>query len=584
MAFDRTFTELLKSRLNIVDVIGRAVSLSKKGHQYWACCPFHNEKTPSFSVNEEKQFYHCFGCGAHGDAITFTMEHQHMSFLEAVEKLAFDAGLEVPKASSEERAKDRQSHGMYEIMGAACAFFQKSLRGRGIEYLKERRHLSDELIANFRLGYAPDGNQLTKLLKEQGADQKLAIAAGLVRISDKTGAAYDYFRDRVMFPIQDAKGRIIAFGGRTLGDGEPKYLNSPENAIFQKGRNLYALSQARAHIGKANPAIVCEGYMDTIALHKFGFRTAVAPLGTAFTEGQMEILWRMDDEPILCFDGDEAGRNAGIRAALRTLPALKPGKSLRFCLIDRNLAKDPDEFLHSFGHDKFKELLERPLSLVDMLWSYFTSSRTIRTPEQRAGLEKEIALETARIKNESVRGFYQAELKRRAAESFRSPAPPGAAPPKANPENSNERMALACAITYPELFSKLLESGRKIELKTPALKKIFDIAAAEIAVRPHTRETILEFLHSHPRLHGILPENMLRFEIDSLARQPDKAGLVIREKLLLLERGNIEAEIRRLTAAAMGAKEGEAAGMQEKIAALKSEAEATGGKLRALEE
>jgi DNA primase len=339
------------------------------------------------------------------------------------------------------------------------------------------------------------------------------------------------------------------------------------------------MSQARAHVGKDNPIIVCEGYMDTIALHKFGFRTAVAPLGTAFTESQMEILWRMDDEPILCFDGDAAGRNAGIRAALRALPALKPGKSLRFCLIDSNMAKDPDEFLHSFGHDKFKEQLDRALPLADILWSYFTSGRTIATPEQRAGLEKDISFETARIKDESVRKFYEDELKRRARESFKS-APARKAPtPRANPENSNERMVLAFAITYPSLFLKFLEGGGRIELKNPALKKIFDSAAAEIAARPHPRETMLEFLHAK----GFIPENMLKFEIKSLIDRPNTAELVIREKILLLERANVEAEIKNLTAEAIAGK-GDQDAAARKISALKSEAEAISEKLRALEE
>ena len=582
MVLGREFTEHLKSRINIVDIIGRSIPLVKKGRQFWACCPFHGEKTPSFSVNADKQFYHCFGCGVHGDAITFTMEYQRMSFIEAIEKLAHDVGLDVPRATPEQKERDQKSHSLYEVLALARDFFQGNLAGSPAEeYLRAKRHLGPELIHNMRFGYAPDGNAICTLLREKCIDVRLATEAGLVRISERTNTPYDYFRGRVIFPIQDAKGRVVGFGGRILGDGEPKYLNSPESLVFQKSRNLYALSQARVHIDAENPPIVCEGYMDAVALHKFGFKTAMAPLGTSFTEGQMEILWRMSDEPILCMDGDRAGRTASIRAALRALPLLRPGKSLRFCLIDKDLAKDPDEFLHSHGRDKFKAELERSVSLVDVLWGYFTEGKTIDTPERRAGLEAEVARELARIKDQSVRALYTDDLRARMREAFRIAPARRAAPPKTAPESLSERMILAFAVTYPSLFHKFLESAKTIDIKTPALKKVFEIVVAELSIRPHTRETIMNFLKDK----GFLPENMLKFEITSLVSRPDTAELIIKEKLLTLEAENIRAEIAGLTRDSLAVSSGiDAEKTADRLSVLRDALEVVEDSIRALED
>jgi len=574
MSINREFLELLRARLSIVDVVGRTLPLVRKGMNHWACCPFHGEKTPSFSVNENKGYYHCFGCGAHGDIITFVMQTQNLSFIEAVERLAMDAGLEMPKLSPEDREKNKLSHDIYEVVALACDFFQKTLREKdgaaGLAYLQKRR-LSEDLIANFRLGFAPNSSygeaRLVHYLENKGVSVEKIIAAGLAKKSEKDGSVYDYFRNRVMFPIMDSRGRPIAFGGRVMDDSEPKYLNSPETPIFSKGRGLYGLCQAREHVSPTSPPIATEGYTDTIALHKFGFNTALAPLGTALTEEQMLTLWKLHDEPILCFDSDTAGRNAGVRAALRALPILKPGKSLRFCLMEG--AKDPDEFLHAFGVERMRDmLLNKSVSLSDMLWGYFTNGKLIKTPEQRSGLEAAINKELSLIKDESVRKFYADDFKARAREAFGAVRKAPSAPaPRANPENPNERMILAFAICYPVQFAKYIEKGAVIEIKNKRLKAIFDIVRAEAALRPHTRETMLALLHEK----NLKPESMLSFEIESIVGKPDTAKKILDERILILARDSMSAELKNLSSGILRAAPEEVAGMQAKIRAISDE-------------
>lgn len=573
MNIDKRFIENLRDRISIVDCISKYIPLTRKGKEYWGCCPFHNEKTASFSVVEDKSFYHCFGCGAHGDIITFMMQYQHLSFIEAIEQLCHDHGIEIPQSTPEQRAKDKQSHDLYEILKLTADFYKECLYSdegkEGLAYLR-KRGLSDEMIANFHLCYAPQGvNKLVKYLENKHIALKQILNSGLARISERTKTPYDYFRNRVLFPITDAKGRIIAFGGRVMDDSQPKYLNSPESIIFSKGRNLYGLAQARVEAIEKNQVIATEGYMDTISLHKFGFKTAVAPLGTAITEMQIELLWKLANEPILCFDSDTAGRKAGIRAALRVLPILRPGKSLRFCLIEG--AKDPDEFLHAFGHDKFQTMLDtKCISLSDILWLYFTSDKIIQTPEQRAGLEIEIKQELSRIKNESVLKFYMEDFANRMKKEFSKIAKtPKVVKPKANPENPNEKMILAFAITYPSVFFKFLEEGKKITLHNPVYKKIFDCVISEISINPHTRETMMKFLESK----GFNPSVLLKFEIDALIKKPDTAENIIREKILNLHKENLQFEKGELTKQALLATDDNVAKYQEKIKEINQEIE-----------
>jgi DNA primase len=331
--------------------------------------------------------------------------------------------------------------------------------------------------------------------------------------------------------------------------------------------------------GEKNEVIACEGYMDAIALHKFGFKNALAPLGTAITETQIELLWKLADEPILCFDSDEAGRRAGIRAALRSLPILKPGKSLKFCLIEG--AKDPDEYLHSFGRDKFADMLAGAVSLSDILWRYFTDGRQILTPEARAGLQQDIAREFSRMKSEAVRKFYMDDFAIRMKREFaKIPAARKSAAPKASPENPNEKMFLACALFKPSALSRMLEEGRRAELSHPLYKKIFADVVAEVSLNPHTRETLLKALNDR----GYRPENLLKFELGALAAAPDKVDVIMEEKLLSLRRGGLQDELKVLNREILSAPKerqeelrGKIKGVNAEISALDERLEHIGG-------
>lgn len=424
MALPQSFLDELRARLTLSTIIGRRVKLIRAGREYKACCPFHNEKTPSFTINDDKGFFHCFGCGAHGDVITFEMDIANLTFPEAVEKLAAEAGLEVPRASRQEVEQQKKRAGVLEVVEAACAFFEQQLRmpagKEGLAYL-HRRGLDDGTIARFRLGYAPRAGALKAAMAHYGIEEDQLVEAGLLKRRDD-GSVYDYFRDRVMFPITDRRGRPIAFGGRILGDGQPKYLNSPDTPLFHKGTVLYGLAQAREAAGKSGEIIVAEGYMDVIALARAGFAQAVAPLGTALTESQIEELWRLADEPTLCFDADAAGQRAAYRAAERALPILRPGKSLRFALMKSpsgGSAKDPDDLIREEGAGAMRKVLESARPLLDVLWSHALEGRMLDTPERRAALEQEIHGQVGRITDRSVQGHYRQAVKDRLFQLFR---------------------------------------------------------------------------------------------------------------------------------------------------------------------
>lgn len=420
MAFPPQFLEELRSRVNLASLIGRKVRLVKRGREYSGLCPFHNEKSPSFTVNEEKGFYHCFGCGAHGDAVSFEMQAGHLSFPEAVERLATEVGLEPPKATPQEREKARRQATLYDVVEAACIFFEQALRqpgGRaGLDYLA-RRGLDEATIARFRLGWSPDSRDALKAALLPQFGEPALIEAGLLIRPESGGAAYDRFRGRVVFPITDRRGRVVAFGGRILGDGQPKYLNSPDTPLFHKGRLLYGLAQARHAAADAKTVVAVEGYMDVIALHKAGIPYAVAPLGTALTEQQIEELWKIAEEPILCFDGDNAGQRAAGRAAVRTLPLLRPGHSLRFATVPA--PEDPDSLIKSGGVAAMQAVLDRAEPLSEVLWRGQLAGRAIDTPERRAGLEKEIKETTDVIADPAVRRQYQQLFKDRLYQAFR---------------------------------------------------------------------------------------------------------------------------------------------------------------------
>jgi len=416
MAFSPQFLDDLRLRAGLADAIGKRVKLVRKGREHHGLCPFHKEKTPSFTVNEEKGFYHCFGCGAHGSVIDFVMQTEGLSFPEAVRRLASDAGIQVPDDTPEERERDKRRQGLLDVTEAAAAFFEKMLHmpeGRpALDYLTGRG-LTAETIKTFRLGFAPGGyGALKGALTRAGISEDQMVAAGLlIRPEERDKNPYDRFRGRVMFPITDRRGRVIAFGGRILGDGEPKYLNSPETPLFHKGRVLYAQAQAAAAARKESQVVVTEGYMDVIALHQAGFAYAVAPLGTALTEGQLEELWRLVPEPTLCFDGDNAGRRAAKRAAERALPMLKPGRGLRFAALPSG--EDPDSLISASGPEAFSRILLAAEPLSEILWRMEAASGGTATPEARAALQKRLEDHARRIDDPTLRSHFLRTFKDR---------------------------------------------------------------------------------------------------------------------------------------------------------------------------
>ena len=429
MAFSPAFLDEIRTRVPLSDIVGKQVRLRRHGHEYKGLCPFHREKTPSFTVSERKGFFHCFGCGAHGDVIGFVMRTENLSFPEAVERLAGLAGLEMPRQSREERERERQAATLHDVLEEACRWFERRLAapdGRDARDYLKRRGVTRATAERFRLGYAPDGrDRLVRHLAARGAAPDLVAAAGLSAGGDDGREPVDRFRHRLVFPIADRGGRVIAFGGRAMGGHPAKYLNSPETPVFHKGRVLYGYAQARKPAHEAGTVIVAEGYMDVIALAQAGFRNAVAPLGTALTEGQLALLWRIADEPVLCFDGDEAGRRAAVRAVERALPALEPGKSLNFAMLPAGV--DPDDLLRADGPQGMRAVLDRPLPLLGMLWRGRVENGRFDTPERLAALDKELHDCVARIGHGTVRHHYREAVRRKLRECFGSAR---AAPPE----------------------------------------------------------------------------------------------------------------------------------------------------------
>ena len=406
MSLSPAFLDELRMRTSLSTLIGRTVKVQKAGREYKACCPFHNEKTPSFTINDEKGFYHCFGCGAHGDAIRWMTDQRGLPFMEAVKELAATAGMDVPAPDPRAAKRAEQAQGLHDVMAAAQALFEAQLGGiegaEAREYLK-RRGISEATRRAFGFGFSADSKgRLKGALNEFG--EPMLIEAGLLIDPDGERDSYDRFRGRLMLPIRDIRGRVIAFGGRILGAGEPKYLNSPDTPLFDKGRTLYNIDRASPASRQSGRVIVVEGYMDVIALAQAGFGEAVAPLGTALTEHQIERLWKMVDVPILCFDGDAAGQKAAMRAATRALPLLRPGMSLAFATLPAG--KDPDDLVRAEGSAAMEAVLASAESLVDRLWNHEQNAVPLDTPEQRAALKQRLSAITDTIAHPDVRAHY----------------------------------------------------------------------------------------------------------------------------------------------------------------------------------
>jgi DNA primase len=417
------FLDELRARTILSAVIAPSVKLTRAGREWKACCPFHNEKTPSFTVNDDKGFYHCFGCGAHGDAIRFLTDHRGMAFMDAVKELAAKAGLDVPAPDPKAKERAERASSLTDVMAEVATWYAEQLQGIGgaetREYLK-RRGIDPATVQRFGIGLAPDNRTaLKRALIRLGEDR--LVETGMLIKPDDGGETYDRFRGRLMIPIRDPRGRVIAFGGRIMGDGEPKYLNSPDTPLFDKGRTLYNLDRASPASRAAKRLIVVEGYMDVIALDRAGIAEVVAPNGTAVTEGQLERMWRLDPSPILCFDGDAAGRKAAIRAALRALPLIGPDRTLRFVALPAG--QDPDDLIRSAaaavggdgaaqqqaGRAAIEALLAEPEPLAARLWRHAVEAAPLTTPEARAGLRQRLIDHAATIGDPALRQLYRDE-------------------------------------------------------------------------------------------------------------------------------------------------------------------------------
>ncbi len=511
----------LRAKISIADVVGAKVKLTRKGREYTGLCPFHNEKTPSFTVNEAKGFYHCFGCGAHGDIIKFEMDANGLTFIDAVEKLAHKVGMSLPKLTHESQEQTEKRNTAYDIMEMAARYFEKNLRLTGgreaLEYLY-RRGFDDNIIAKFRLGYAPAGNGLRAQLSSKGISDAEMAELGLVALPEGK-RPHDFFRNRVMIPIIDKRGKVIAFGGRVMDGSQPKYLNSPETPVFNKRRALYNLNNARDAGYEAKRLIICEGYMDVIAMDRFGIGYAVAPLGTALTEDQIAEAWKVVNEPICCFDGDSAGIRAAIRSVDRVLPILKPGYSLQYAFLPDKM--DPDEFLRAKGQEEFLKVVTDTTALKDLLWRKTLEGQATDTPEQKALIEKNIREEVAKISDETVRGYYVQEMKnrvyyelgrgarqlregrkdseyRRNGARFDSKRPQVclAGFVKTDLDDLVARYVVSAFVCYPRLIEEYEERLLSFEIKNPHLKALY--------------EAILEIVHNDGEIEdsAILTEKL----------------------------------------------------------------------------
>ena len=499
MSLPPGFLDDLRSRISIAQVVGRKVTWDlRKSNQgkgdYWAPCPFHQERTASFHVDDRKGFYYCFGCQAKGDALSFLRETENLSFMEAVEMLAREAGMTMPARDPAAKARSDRRGDLAELCEAAARFYRMQLNGAGAaaarDYL-DRRAMSEATRERFGIGYAPEGRQaLWSHLRGAGHPPELIEAAGLCVRPDDGGAPFDRFRDRIMFPIRDARGRCIAFGGRALAEGaKAKYLNSPETELFDKGRTLYNIGPARAAMGRGTPLVVAEGYMDVIALVAAGFEAAVAPLGTAITEEQLQQIWRLADEPVVALDGDAAGLRAGQRLAEMALPLLTAGKGLRFALLPAG--EDPDDVLRAGGAPAMQALLDKALPVSELLWERETNASTVSTAEDIAKLESGLKSHISKIRDATLRRALYRDIIRRI-----------------------NRLSF-------ELLGKNWPKGRKLVASTRATTRASLLAAAPSeAVAEELREgMILVLLFSHPALIARFEDDLWRLEPESQAHR-----------------------------------------------------------------
>ena len=525
MSLTPQWLDELRARTSLSALIGRSVRVQKAGREFKACCPFHNEKTPSFTINDEKGFYHCFGCGAHGDAIRWMTDHQGLPFLDAVKELAASAGMEVPAPDPRAARRAEEQKSLHDVMAAAQAFFMKSLaeeQGAAARAYLASRGFPAHIVKEFGFGYAPDSRTALKDALGQFPEAML-IEAGL-RIVVEGRDPYDRFRGRLMLPICDPRGRVIAFGGRILDKTKtdaPKYLNSPDTPLFDKGRTVYNLHRASPASRQSGRVVVVEGYMDVVALAAAGIGEAVAPLGTALTEDQIERLWRMVETPVLCFDGDAAGQRAAARAIVRALPLLRPGHSLKIAVLPDKL--DPDDLIKQRGVAAMEDVLAAARPMVEVLWDIERAAGPVTTPEDKAGLKARLMAHVESIADNDIKGLYRRDLLDRFGElaypqreraafqpGQRRPGPGGKwhpGPPPLPPavtarmQAVGERRPLLAAvltglIAQPGEIARHAESLARIEVPDPALAALLDalIDLVHSAVQPLESTDVLPIL------------------------------------------------------------------------------------------
>ncbi|MFM9828123.1 MAG: DNA primase [Sphingomonas sp.] len=576
MTLSPQFLDELRARTLLSALVGKSLKLTKAGREFKGCCPFHNEKTPSFYVNDDKGFYHCFGCSAHGDAIRWMTDQRGLPFVDAVKELAAAVGMDMPAMDKREAEKTAAARGLHEACAAAAEWFSSQLQGlAGAEAraVLERREVRSDAAHTFGLGFAPDSRGALKAALEAFPEDVLIAAGLLIKVDDKP--AYDRFRGRLMIPIRDPRGRVIAFGGRIIGPGEPKYLNSPDTPLFDKGRTLYNLDRAAAASRKAGRIIVVEGYMDVIALAQAGSGEAVAPLGTALTEAQLERLWRLCDVPVLCFDGDGAGQKAALRAAHRALPMLAPGRSLAFVTLPSG--QDPDDLVRGSGPAAFEALLAHTQPLVDRLWQSELAACSLTTPEERAGLKQRVTQLAESIADPSVRQEYLAEFRRRFEMQFAAPRrewtpqaqrrtgkwqppqPKGGDHPEARTVSAQgidpalAKAVLAGLIRHPAEIARHMEVLGGLKFASGALGRLFEavieVALEDRALDSERLRTILGKSGFGQMATELLRADATAYSFTREDATPDRARADLDEAIaILVMRPEIDAALSEATA------------------------------------
>ncbi|MEC8727581.1 MAG: DNA primase [Pseudomonadota bacterium] len=551
MALPQQFMDEIRRRVSLSSIIGKKVKLINRGNRMVGLCPFHQEKTPSFHVRDDEGFYHCFGCGASGDAISFLREQDGLGFMEAIHHLAGLAGLTVPEQRDISPEEKAQRNMMASINEEAAVFYENQLNspaGKQAKRYISDRQMSPNSLSRYRIGYAP-ANGLTTYLQNKGFTADDMLAAGLVRKSQRDGSLYDNFRDRLMFPITNPKGDVIAFGGRALsGDQEPKYLNSADSPMFHKKQVLYGLKQAKEQMKDGLPVIVAEGYMDVIAIDQFKVAGAVAPLGTALTEDQILLIWKSAHSPYLCFDGDMAGQRAANKTLTRLLPLLEPGKTVRVMRLDQGM--DPDDVLKSGGADAMQRIMDVSESLVDALWQSTAADFNLNEAEQRAKFWQVMRDYIRQVNhpamrdslgdeiNARIQDMRQSARQNKTGQTYKGTAYIGRQH-ALSAKNIRPRAILAILWTHPELIHDLHEDLVKLDIKDNFVKKILNIISESVTIHDHLDETT--FRH-HLESVGVGQKDLLslwdsiksrvRFDPETLSREDAKTKL---EELITLE-------------------------------------------------